>query len=569
MEQEDADLDEGAFIRERAWTETPLEIGRIPARAGGVGTGAAVTSAQRVFSPLCVVVSLLLRIAHRGPYYPGLDVVGAAKGLYRVSTMTALEMLRYYRDNRYDGIWNVDGFLPAMIPGWLASWWPSEYWPHVVALLMVLLSLGLVARALGLRRRDLWIVLLAWSASSTLLSFSVAGFAYASCVVPYALALWIVLRWERRPFASAVLCVLAVECSFQVQELGRTVFLVFFTGALLLPAVPWKTRVAWLAVGTWSVWLALHHQDFNTTRFSGMIVPPLPMLWARLGALWERVVALRIDLPVLPLAALVSLVLMPRRRWFWSSLVAIHLTLVVLIAVNEGSLLGPDAVWSRRTLLFSFLCLVTAVAACRERPRVAPWIVGMVLVGSLWQLADTVAWSRRPFLPYDDRQFTLPFVTTSLDYTVSSLPMRWYLEMRDRVDRGQKLLLLYNRSAFDENATDPAAILERLYLHLGHERFVSSVIVFGSHTYQNDAFPIRPMDTLATYLDGVTEPDQFAGYNLEHPGDAEASERAIQYRADKSALAAALLQRFRIETDPRQEHDMRGRQLTRFVLRAR
>jgi hypothetical protein len=519
--------------------------------------------------PLSVVVSLVLRVVHRGAYYPGLDVVAAASGLHRISTVDPREILRLIRDYRYDGMWDVYGFIPTTVPGWLAWLWPSEYWPHVVTFATVAVSLWLVARALEMRRQDLWVVLLAWSASPASLSFSVAGFAYASCILPHGLALWIVLRLRQRWLVTALLCVLAVETGFQVQELGRTVFLVFFAAAFLLPRAPWRTRGVWLVAGGWSLWLALHHQDGNTARFSGMVVPAMVDVVPRLGALWRRTIELKIDLPILPLAALAGLALMPaRQRWFWAALVAIHFTLVVLIGVNEGILLGPEAVWSRRTLLFSFMCLATAVAAWRARPRTAWLIVGLLLVGSVWQLADTVRWSRRPLNPGDDSDFTLPFVTSSLDYDVQFLPVRWYLEMRDRVDSGMRVLVLYNLSAYDENATNPAGVLDRLYLHLGHQRFVDSVLVFGLQKQRLGVLPIRSVSAIGATLRKV-DLTRLVGYGLEHPGDAEASAQASQFRDEMTAELGALTDGFQVDVDPHQERDAAGRRLTRFTLRPR
>jgi len=38
--------------------------------------------------------------------------------------------------------------------------------------------------------------------------------------------------------------------------------------------------------------------------------------------------------------------------------------------------------------------------------------------------------------------------------------------------------LAYNLSSH-EKASDPAAVIERLYLSLGHDRFMQSILVFG------------------------------------------------------------------------------------------
>jgi hypothetical protein len=63
------------------------------------------------------------------------------------------------------------------------------------------------------------------------------------------------------------------------------------------------------------------------------------------------------------------------------------------------------------------------------------------------------------------------------------------------------LLLVYNLSAYDENFSNPTAILERLYVHLGHARFVDSVFVFGSQSCHHSCVPIRPLAELDETLD--------------------------------------------------------------------
>jgi hypothetical protein len=522
----------------------------------------------RVLVPVGVVASLILRLVHRGPYVAGLDVIGAAGGLHHIATMTPLEILRYYRDHHYRGVWNVDGVLSSLVPGWVTSHWPSEHWPPVFTFVTVVGALGLTGRAFELRWRDAWVPLLAWSASSALLSFSIAGFAYVSSIVPYALGLWIVFRWQRHWIATAALCVVAVESSWQVQEIGQTVFVLFLAAAVLLPGVPWKTRTVWLAAGGWQWWLAVHHLNFNTTRFHAMTVPALPDLWSRLGVLWGRILRLEVDLPVLLVAAVASVVVARRHRGFWTVMLVVHATLILLVAVNEGVLLGPLAVWSRRTLLLSYLCVAAIIAVYRDRPPAMSAIIGLLLCGSLWQVVDTARWARRPLNPIDDRDFTLPFVTSAIDYDVPFLPVRWFQEMRDQIDGGKQVLLVYNLSASDESPTNPAGILERLYLHFGHQRFVDSVLVFGSQVERNIVLPIRPMSTLGAVLDAL-DPTEVVGYRMEHPADAGTLESAGRFRVESATILAEVMARFRFDIDGPVRRDGGGRQLTRFVLHRR
>src|SRR5262245_52710420 len=217
-----------------------------------------------------VVVSLALRIIHRGPYCPGWDVVGAAQGLMLVATKSPLDLLRWYGDKHYDPTtaWNTYGAPVVLLPGLLSAIFPWEYWAHVVTLVGTLLSLVLVGRAFKLRGSEWAIIVLAWGASASMLSYSICGFPYFSAAWPYALALWLILRCQERPLVTFLLSALIIELSRHVQELGRTVFVVFLAAAFLIrPARP-LTRAAWFLAGAGLLADSLWHHSFNTARYS-------------------------------------------------------------------------------------------------------------------------------------------------------------------------------------------------------------------------------------------------------------------------------------------------------------
>ena len=95
--------------------------------------------------------------------------------------------------------------------------------------------------------------------------------------------------------------------------------------------------------------------------------------------------------------------------------------------------------------------------------------------------------------------------------------VNWLHELRARVKGDERLLLVYNFDCYAENFTNPSGVLERLYLSLGHERFVHSVFVFGSKSCRYSCLPIRPLTDLGTFLDSVrpdgsTPPATLTGY---------------------------------------------------------
>jgi hypothetical protein len=171
----------------------------------GLVLGPRARRALWLVSLTSVLCSLVVRIVQRGEYYPGWDVLSMAQGLSLIATKTPREVLRHYIDHQYDPFqyWNFYGVLTVLLPGLLTHLLPWEHWCHVISLGITLLILWLVWKALRLGR-DGWVILLAWGASSALLTQSLTGLVYISCCLSHALALYVVLspalrqRWVRR-----------------------------------------------------------------------------------------------------------------------------------------------------------------------------------------------------------------------------------------------------------------------------------------------------------------------------------------------------------------------------------
>jgi hypothetical protein len=528
------------------------------------------------FACASVGAALAARVLRRGPYYPGWDVVGAANGLHLVSTRSAADLLRYYEFAHVDPTlaWNVFGIPVALLPGALASWWPWEFWPHLVTPCLVALSLALLSRAL-----QVWTIgLLAIGASPAFLSYTVSGFPYVSGVLPYALALWIVFRWQRSLLGTALLGALVVAASRHVQELGRLSFVVFLAAALLLPDARRAARVVWIAIGATLLWLAIQYPSANTLRYGAMTLPPIAELPAHVGRLALHFAAARPDLPFLLVAGLLAALAAGRERWFWSSLLFCQLGLLLMLTANTGSLQGVAGVWPRRVLVLDFLCAAACVALMR-RPGGVRWLVVLLLVvGNLWQLAETAAWASRPW----DAQtrgwgYVLPYTHTPLgadvpieraphlDSRVSRFVVDWSQEMRAEVTAGRRLILVYNLTSYDENASDPAGIIDRLYLGLGHAAFMRSVFVFGDQRIRVNELPIHRLAELQPFVASMNAPSTFRGYWLYHPLDDSQWAAAGTHREEVTTMFRALAKRFVIRWDET-TRDRNGRALHRFSL---
>ena len=364
-----------------------------------------------------VGLSLLVRAVSRGRYYPGWDLLAATEGHFIASTQPLADGLRYlFEHNRRDALPFPLYSLPfTVVPGYLETLWPWEYWAHLVTLVTVILTLLLIVAATKLPWSRAWVVVLAWGASSTLLSFSLAGFPWASAFLPHAIALWIAL--DRRRNRSALLtlgiCLVASETSWHVYELGKTIFVVFFAAALLLRVSRWRTRVVFLAMGVLQLWWVRTMPTSNTVEFTN--VPPftvVTVLSAVRAVLDDLLVSRTFDVPILCVAGMLSLLAFRRDRVFVAALLAVQLGLLVALATIGVGHLRP-----RRFLMVDFYALVAIACAARDMRPAAGILVPRPPArrGERVAARKIVAFVRAPRGTYG---FTLPYTQSQADYMV-------------------------------------------------------------------------------------------------------------------------------------------------------
>jgi hypothetical protein len=501
-----------------------------------------------------VTTSLVVRVVHRGPYIMGWDVIAAAEGLHLASTRSLPGAVAYlFAQSRHH--WNPfpQCSVPfALIPGYLARVWPWEFWPHVLVLAVWLASLGVVLRVARLRLRDAGVVLLAWGASPSLLSLSVMGMPWASAFLPHVLALWITTSASvrRRLLLTIAACVVVAELSWHVYELGKTVGGVFLAAAFLCRGVPLVARVVWLATGGYQLYEAFFvHRSANLTVFAFQagttweaVRPSVMAALAAVRAVGEAFLTQELDLPVLLALALASLVLVRRERWLLRVTFLAQVGLVVLLAFYDASLLRPR----RAMLVGSYGILLVAWLWHEAGPRLRRIVAAVLIAGNVWQGVDLYRFVETPF-PNPGAGFSLPHIR-SIDGIgmVGFADVDWLLDLRRRVDAGERLLLLENYSCYTENLTNPVAVPERLYVSLGDERFRRSVFIFGKQDCRYDCLPIHPLEDLPAFLDGV-RPDGPVPPDTLGIHYAQSCEGPGSDAAELKAQLAAVAERFTLE----------------------
>jgi hypothetical protein len=207
-----------------------------------------------------------------------------------------------------------------------------------------------------------------------------------------------------------------------------------------------------------------------------------------------------------------------------------------------------------------------------------PLLLALLVAGNLWQLALTTRWALRPLDAGGWRgwSYVLPYTHTPLvadlpvaharhlDSRVPFLCADWYDEMRADLAAGYEILAVYNLTSFDENATDPAGIIDRLYLRLGHAEFARAVHLFGEDRVRVNELPIEPMSRVDAVV-ATLDPDRVRGYWLHNVHDDLEWPAAVKHRGEVAAIFAALGRRFELRWGA-STHDGFGRSLHRFAL---
>ena len=512
--------------------------------AAAAGTVSRVVRLVTLLAAVNIAASLLIRVWYRGSLFPGWDVIGVAEGVRLLATLTPAELWAHYR--RFHGDpswwWNIYGAPVTLLPAVLTNLHPWLYWAHVCTFLCTAIAAALVARALPPGGPA--VAFVALGASPALLSWSIAGFPYISCVWPYALALWGVLR-VKRLVPSLLIAILASELSWHGQELGRTVFLVYALAALGAVPARWYVRLAWAAVAGAQAALTVLHPSSNTARWSAR--PTLEHLVGVIPAVVREFVSgpffgLPPELPIIPALAVVALLLVRTNPWLWRALLAAHAGLLVWLVAN--STIGAGALWPRRVLLLEFLAVLAIAVAAADRPRWRPAFLAVLLVGNAWQLRETLAWARSPESRHAEELWALPYTQAELDYRVPAFVTRWTDEIMADIEAGRRVIVVYNLGAYWENSTDPAGIPERLYVMLGHERFMETVFMFGSETLRQHIFPVRPLAEIDGVLDGITDPGEFVVHSMSAGADPPSTVSEI------NTILLALQRRFRLVPAP-------------------
>jgi TusA-related sulfurtransferase len=435
-----------------------------------------------------VGTSLAMRVIHRGTWVPGWDYLLTVEGQYLLVTRGLVgalaEMLVKVRT-----FWLPPAAysIPyGLVPGVLSSWWPSLFWQPATVFVAWLATLTCLLVATGWRVRSPrgWTVaLLCWGSSPALLSYSVEGYPWGSGMLPHALALAMALSARPWRWWATLLALIAVwELPWHGYEIGKTVGITLLLCAVLAPGVGIARRLAWALtaissiVAVWLIWpshnmIALDHGNVGTGvgllhAFNAVPGGLTRLAHALVG--WKSLI-----LPALAAAGILALPWTGIRRNALAACWLVQVVLIVLLSAagtDADSLLRP-----RRFQAVDVMSIALVLAAMRGGPTVLrASLLTLLLTANAWTVVDGIRFARTPYV---FNPFSLPGVESADGVgTIDPPSIQWAERLLARAHADERLLVLHGQTCPMEGFTNPVAVLERLYILLGHDVFRERVV---------------------------------------------------------------------------------------------
>lgn len=425
-------------------------------------------SPMRTLLTAVLLAQLLILHWTRGYYVAGWELLGAADGTWSIYQEGVIpSVIKYWHQSRHFQYWDsTNSVISTVLPGLLNNYlWPSLWWGYLVWFVLYGAVLSLTVWALKLSWEAVLVGLLS---SPVLLSFSITGFPYFSCVIPWLLGIALLRREYNLLWFIPV-----TELSFHCYELGRSVMMLPLIAAVTLP-MTWGRRIVLSAVsGLMAAQLMVRNQSTATVR--------LEHIWRNLQAgnysfpfdvynLW---------IPGIALLAGGSLLFIKKDRFFWSLLWLSQITLPVLAALNN------EAGLSRRYILLDMISVIIFAVAVGKNRKVLLLATPLVC----WTLYSTINFKLNP-----DIANPLPYMASG-DFWVNKplIDQAETLAARASIYRGI-FTVNYGYDDYQENTTNPQGVPERILLQVGPKLFEKRVMFLGEKRCRYSCLPMYSLE---------------------------------------------------------------------------
>jgi hypothetical protein len=445
-----------------------------------------------------LVLSLGLRVWARGGALIGYELVLPAQGLAAISTQPWGTVLR---DGW--GAWRSPvlsappSILLSVVPGALTALVPGRGWGIACNLLLTVGAFALLLRATWWSTGGATVLFASLLTSNPMLSMAIWGYPRITGIVAHCMALWIILRLRRSPWVTLGATIALLVLVPQLYDSGKLVVATFAVAVVTVRGARWQSRVLWtlfaVVLGGAVLWVFPSQPVGWFLRFGN---EPFTRTWRWATALplelWQRE-------QVLPMLGALALIGLQGERLFLAALWFAHLAWGMYQAASPS--LGAAGY-----RLLPWECYATAILVLRARSRGLPWGIGVAMSAAialqLWRLA---AFVQAPPMSGEANRYTIPEPPMAAGWDLAKPPVfRWEAAMLADLRAGHRLWVLYNFHCYDENYAAPLGVPEHLYLALGHERFVDSVVMFSDTPCRHDCLPFHPMKDLPAFVAGAS-----------------------------------------------------------------
>ena len=497
-------------------------------------------SNKKIFIPLAFIsplIAVLWRVIYRGYYYPGWEVIGPSAGLLVINELGIIGAIKsFFYITRHCDYCGLQGITNSFIPGIFAMVFPWEYWSHTFNFIMFTLSFWLCGVSFQIKGKEWGYLALILGSSATLMTYSISGGHYISGIVPHSLALLVLFHpyFKKHPIISFFLGLLAIEISWHGFPLGKTIFITFLLGAFLQNNTL-KRRTILFILGCFSVALIyfnnVGHVENKLMSFNNLI---------GIENLLDIIKhAFSLDLITIPLLGLISLPFLKKNRLFFAGILLSQWALVILLGFY-----GITHLRARRFILVDFYSVILILTLIKNWMSLniarTAIIVSVLFLGNTYQFYNLYNFTTTPI---QEQRFALPFTESKADYHIRPIYEDAAQEIYNLVKKDKKIIMVYNYATYAENNTNPEGLPERLYLKLGHKKFIESIFIFSDLRRIYTRLlgmrpPTKPFSELNDFVDKI---DNIQNYVvLKHP------EERGKFKTDNGVIMAALTTKFKL-----------------------
>ena len=466
-----------------------------------------------LLSFLLPIIAILWRVLYRSYHYAGWEIANAARGLLLIEYLGVWEAIKesFYitRHCQYCG---GAGFIKTFIPGFLTFIYPWEYWALTFFFFLSVLIVWITGVAFRLKGKQWAIFALAIGSSATILSQSIYG-GYVAGFLPHALALLIIFNpyFRKRWWLGLLLGLITIEISWHGYSLGKIIFIVFFLAALFQTNANIKNRIVNFLLGSISA-LLLYITNVGLTintykRFDNLIEITRDNIYEILKTIFYDPGQ---DLMILPVLGIIGLFFLRRNRIFFTVALLSQWILFLHLALH-----GVPSIRPRRFLYVEYYNIIIILVVLQQwwpeikKPLVRVMVgclVTVLLYGNFLQFKNL-----KEFTSVDihEQKYSMPYMFSHGDYFIRPQLEDAARDITKLVNQGKKIILIYNAHVFNENATNPEKLPERLYIKLGHEDFIKNIIIFNHKKRKIWQVPMLPMSGMKERLDEIKFTDNY------------------------------------------------------------